>query len=91
MNQGIMLNIDGTHFTYSRHLKGIAPTEKEIRGMVTKYEGTKVTDLVFCSNERLACYPSKVTTDVVDKVLQKNENGQSVDYSNTYFKLAYEM
>ncbi len=91
MNKGIMLNIDDTHFLYSRSGKGIEVTEAEVRRFVRQYEGTQVTDLIFSCAGRIICYPSKVSTNWLDKYRQKEENGRPVDYSGTYARLAHEM
>jgi len=91
MNKGIMLNIDDTHFLFSRLSKGINPNLEEIKRFVRQYEGTQVTDLIFCAAGRIADYPSKVTTSWIDKYLQKEENGRPVDYSGTLVQVSYDM
>lgn len=91
MKKGIMLNIDDTHFLHSRTRKGIEVNRDTLGQYIRQYEGTQVTDLIFSVAGRIACYPSKVTTSWIDKCLQKEENGQPVDYSKSYARLSYEM
>ena len=91
MNKGIMINIDDTHFLYSRTAKNIEVNEAELRRFVHQYKPTQATDLIFSIAGRIVCYPSKVGTSWVDKYLQKEENGLPVDYSNTYARLSYEL
>ena len=91
MNKGIMINIDDTHFLYSRTAKQIEVNEAELRRFVSQYKDTQATDLIFSIAGRITCYPSKVATSWIDKYLQKEENGQPVDYSGTYARLSYEM
>lgn len=91
MNRGIMINLDDTHFLYSRRAKGIEVTKDEIARFVRQYEGTQATDLIFSIAGRIACFPSKVTTSWIDKYLQKEENGRPVDYSGSLAQLSYEM
>ena len=71
MNKGIMINIDDTHFLFSRTVKGIEVDEAEIRRFVRQYQGTQATDLIFSIAGRIAGYPSEVATSWIDKYLQK--------------------
>ena len=91
MNRGIMLNIDNTHFWYSRWLNGLHPGPDELRAFVNQYAGTQVTDLMMCIFGRLANYPARSAESVLDKYHQTRENGRDVDYKNTIFALAHEI
>lgn len=91
MNRGILLNIDNTHFFHSRLVRGVDVHEEELRRFVRQYEHTQVSDLIFCAAGRIASYPSKVVTSLIDKYLQREENGQPVDYTGTMAETAYDI
>lgn len=91
MNHGIMLNIDDTHFMYSRYKNGIHPGEKELRDFVRQYAGTNVTDLVLCCGGRISDFPSKIRMCWLDKYHQTVENGIPVDYKNTLLSISKEL
>ncbi len=91
MNQGIMLNIDDTHFAHSRWKKGIRPGRAELEAFVAQYEGTQVTDLMLDVAGRIAGFPSRIKESWVDKYLQKQEQGQPVDYADTLASVMYDL
>jgi len=76
----VFVNYDDTHFMHSRDRFGLKVDEAEIRSLVRQYEGTDVSDLVFCIGGRIADVPNKAKESWLDKYRQTNENGIAVCY-----------
>ena len=87
----VFLNLDDTHFSWSRHQAGIRPGEKEVRDYVRQYAGTHVTDLAICTGGRISSFPSKVMDCWLDKYHQTNENGRAVNYRGTPLEVEHWM
>ncbi len=88
MKRPLFLNIDDTHFLFSRFKAGIYPDEEHIRDMVRPYGQTSVSDLVLCCCGRISDIPGLGKESWLDKVHQRIENGHPVDYSGTMLSLA---
>ncbi len=86
---GIIFNLDGDTFLYSRmdHLDVI--NEEYLKNFILQYEGTDITDYVFNINSMASSIPSRVKTSYAEKYLRKEEYGQAVDYTNTPCKTAH--
>lgn len=91
MPQGIMLNIDDSHYWDSRWRAGIHPEEEDLRRFVRQYRQTQVTDLLLCVGGRISCCPSRTRMSHLDKYRQRLENGQPVDYTDTLLSLVHEV
>ena len=81
---GIMINIDCctsiNPFINALANRG-AVTEEDLYPMVDPYADTQVTDLFINTFAQYSNTPSKVFSDAIAKYLQKEENGEAVDYT----------
>ncbi len=81
---GVMINIDFCS-SINPFINGLVDrgsvTEEDLYPMVDPYAGTQVTDLFINTFGQYSNTPSNVFTDAVDKYLQKEENGEAVDYT----------
>jgi len=81
---GVMINIDFCS-SINPFINGLVDrgnvTEESLYPMVDPYAGTQVTDLLINTFGQYSNTPSKVFTDAVGKYLQKEENGEPVDYT----------
>ncbi len=87
---GIILNWDDSAFFYYIH-KGYGNDVKNrqdaiacCKGVIDQYKDTKVTDFIMCVNARLASFPSSTIENYGDSYNRKMQNGQSVDFSDTW-------
>lgn len=87
--QGIILNQDSDNFLFTRKDCLDLIDAQYIKDFIYQYEDTLVTDFVMCVNVHISSFPSKVKTFYGDKYLRKEEQGQSVDYSETCCKTAH--
>ena len=55
-----------------------------IRSIVSQYRELNVTDFAMCVCGRLAWYPSSVVENMLDMYHRKKQNGNDVDYTNTW-------
>ena len=82
---GIMINIDSCSsinpFINELADRG-AVTEADLYPIVDPYANTQVTDLFINTLCQYSNTPSKVFNDATDKYLQKEENGETVDYTD---------
>ena len=82
---GVMINIDSCT-SITPFINGLADrgrvTEEDLYPMVDPYADTQVTDLFINTFCQYSNTPSKVFNDAVSKYLQKEENGEAVDYTD---------
>lgn len=85
VKNGIMINIDSCSsinpFINELADRG-AVTEADLYPIVDPYANTQVTDLFINTLCQYSNTPSKVFNDATDKYLQKEENGETVDYTD---------
>ena len=87
---GIMLNWDDSAFFYYIH-KGYGKKVNDrqsavscCEAVINQYQGTNVTDFLMCVNARLASYPSVTIENYGDAYNRKVQNGEEVDFSETW-------
>ena len=87
---GIMVNWDDSFYFlsmkngYGADAKNRDEAVAYARAAMEQYAGTPVTDVMLCTNARLASFPSKIWENYGDKCRQTEENGQSVHYTDTW-------
>ena len=85
----VFFNEDWIHFLWSRQNEKI--TEKELKDFIFQYKNTTITDFAFNVNGTVSSSPSAVLETWIDKYNATEENGEKVDYKNTFCALAYDL
>lgn len=84
--KGVIVNQDADAFISSAN----SSNEKAYKDFALGYKDSHVTDFMICVNNTNATFPSETWTDLAEKYLQREENGQRVNYSkDPTAKLAY--
>ncbi len=87
----VMFNEDWGHFLWTRYDNNINVTEETLKTFIYQYKDTCITDFSMNVNGTVSTYPSKTWDSFSDRYLVKEENGEKVDYTNTFAKLAYQL
>ena len=91
---GVMVNDDFMRFVNSKYHDDYQfgeVTERDIREYIRKFKDTTVTDFVFNVNAQMSYSPSRVWMTAAEKYETKEEMGHSVNYTNSYYKVWYDI
>lgn len=87
----LFFNEDWTHFLWSRFENKIELNEQVLKDFIYQYKGTKITDFCLNVNGSISSAKSEIFETFAQKYLASSENGEAVDYKNTYAKAAYDL
>ncbi len=87
----VFFNEDSSHFWSTRYQAGNSIDEQSLRDFIRQYEDTDITDFVLNVNCAVSSSESQVFQTISDKYLLKEENGVSVDYTDTWAKPLFEL
>lgn len=90
-NMKVFFNEDMAHFWMTRYKAGIVVNEQVLRDFIRQYEDTDVTDFVLNVNSSVSTSESQVFQTISEKYVLKEENGVSVDYTDTWAKPLFEL
>ncbi len=87
----LFYNEDWIHFIQTRYRGGIPASKEALREYIYSLKGTQITDFVMNVNGTVSTAPSDIFETFADRYLLKEENGDKVDYSDSFAKYAYEL
>lgn len=87
----VFFNEDWEHFWHTRYERGIKVNEEVLREFVFQYKDTSITDFSLNINGSTSSVPTKYMDTWGAKYLKKQENGETVDYSDTFAALWYDV
>ncbi|MCQ2446301.1 MAG: hypothetical protein MJ141_05425 [Clostridia bacterium] len=76
---------------FERGWKPGAFGEKEIRADIDRFQGTEVSDFFLNLNAQLSYSPSSLWETAGEKYLKTEENGEKVDFKNTYLAVWHDV
>ena len=87
----VIFNEDNNHYWYSRFHRNMPVNERTLRLFIKQYANTDITDFSLNVNASVSSTESLVMQDYIQKYMADSENGVTVDYTNTYAKLLYDL
>ena len=87
----LFYNEDWIHFVATRYNAGIEVTEENLREYIYSLKGTQITDFAMNINGSVSGAPSDIMQTFVQRYLLKEDNGECVDYTNTFAKEFYNL
>ena len=84
----VVLNEDWIHFLWTRYEKNTEVTESTLRNFIYQYKNTQITDFTMNVNGSVSTFPSEIFDNFCNKYKRKTENGENVDYTNTFAQKA---
>ena len=87
----VIFNEDNNHYWYSRFHRKMPVNERTLRLFIKQYADTDITDFSVNVNASVSSTESLVMQDYIQKYMADSENGVTVDYTNTYAKLLYDL
>jgi len=87
----LFYNEDWIHFLQTRYRAGVSASKEALREYIYSLKGTQITDFVMNVNGTVSTAPSDIFETFADRYLLKVENGDQVDYSESFAKYAYDL
>jgi len=87
----LFYNEDWIHFMQTRYRAGVPASKEVLHEYIYSLKGTQITDFVMNVNGTVSAAQSEIFETFADRYLLTEENGDKVDYSDTFAKYAYDL